>query len=288
MDSVKSSGARVAGLTLTAMVAFAANSLLCRLALRQTGTDPASFTLLRLGAGAFVLSLIVAMRKSGPQPHPGSWRSALALFAYAAGFAFAYLSLSAGTGALLLFGAVQATMILWGLAQGERLRTWQFTGLTLALAGLCVLVFPGIAAPPLTGSLLMIGAGIAWGTYSLRGKRSGDPIRATAGNFVRATPLAAALAIGCWPWLHIDAAGAACAIASGAVASGLGYAVWYTVLPSLNGATAASVQLSVPVLAAAGGILLLREPLTLRFLLAGISILGGIAFVAFSTAKPSD
>lgn len=285
MHRGEQSRARIAALTLLAMAAFAANSLLCRSALRQTTTDPASFTLLRISAGAVVLSALAAVTKNSRRPGAGSWPSAAALFCYAAGFSFAYLSLPTGTGALLLFGAVQATMILWGFARGERLRIRQTAGLMLALGGLCTLVLPGISAPPLTGSLLMISAGIAWGIYSLRGKAVIDPIRATAGNFTRAIPLAIGLAIACWPWLHIDASGVAYAVASGAIASGLGYAIWYSVLPSLKGATAASVQLSVPVLAAAGGILLLGEPLTLRFVLAGASILGGIALVVLARRR---
>src|SRR5437588_13096477 len=148
-----------------AMTAFAGNSLLCRLALRQTSIDAASFTFIRIVSGAVALWLIVRMRGGLPQK-AGSWISAAALFAYAAGFSFAYLSLSAGTGALLLFGAVQATMIIWGLRKGERLRFWQTVGLVLALSGLVTLLFPGLSAPPLGGSILMLGAGIAWGIYS--------------------------------------------------------------------------------------------------------------------------
>ena len=262
------------------MLAFAANSLLCRFALRETSIDPASFTLVRIASGAAVLWLLVALRRgAGSAARSGSWPSALALFAYAAAFSFAYTSLSAGTGALLLFGAVQATMILWGVSRGERLRPAQLGGLTLAMVGLVVLVFPGLAAPPLIGSLLMLSAGVAWGIYSLRGKAAGDPLSATAGNFLRALPFAVAISAALFPWSRVDAAGIAYAIASGAVASGVGYAIWYTALPALKGATAATVQLSVPVLTAAGGILLLSEPLTLRFLLASVAVLGGIALV---------
>lgn len=262
------------------MLAFAANSLLCRFALRETRIDPATFTLVRLASGALVLWLLVELRRgAGSAPRSGSWMSALALFAYAAAFSFAYTSLSAGTGALLLFGAVQATMILWGVSRGERLRTAQLGGLILAIAGLVVLVLPGIAAPPLVGSILMLSAGAAWGVYSLRGKAAGDPLAATAGNFLRALPFTVALSAVLLPWSRIDVAGAGYAFASGAVASGVGYAIWYTALPALKAATAATVQLSVPVLTAAGGILLLGEPLTLRFLLSSLAILGGIALV---------
>src|SRR5438105_2248646 len=176
---------RVFILTLLAMIAFVGNSLLCRLALRQTTIDAASFTFIRILSGAVTLWLIVTIRK-GTWRKAGSWASALALFAYAAAFSFAYISLSAGTGALLLFGAVQATMILWGLGQGEQLRMRQWLGLALAAGGLIALLFPGLSAPSIGGALLMLCAGIAWGIYSLRGKRAGDPVTATAGNFLRA------------------------------------------------------------------------------------------------------
>ena len=209
----------------------------------------------------------------------GNWISALALFVYAAGFSFAYTSLSAGTGALLLFGAVQATMILWGLHKGERLTTIQIVGFVAAVTGLIVLVFPGLSAPPIIGSILMLGAGVAWGIYSLRGKGEKNPASATTGNFVRAVPFAAALSIIFFVRAHLDPLGVSYAIISGAITSGLGYVIWYSALPSLNAASAATVQLSVPVLAATGGILLLGEPITLRYVLASVAVLGGIALV---------
>ncbi len=209
----------------------------------------------------------------------GNWWSALALFIYAAAFSFAYVDLSAGTGALLLFGAVQATMILWGLHKGERLDLIQIVGFIVAMTGLIVLASPGLSAPPLTGSILMLGAGVAWGIYSLRGKGETNPASVTAGNFARAVPFAAAVSIIFVPWFHVDLAGVSYAIISGAITSGLGYVIWYSALPDLKAASAATVQLSVPVLAATGGILLLGEPLTLRYLLASIAILGGIALV---------
>ena len=263
------------------MIAFAGNSLLCRLALKQTAIDPASFTSIRILSGAIVLWLIVKMRKVAWK-EAGNWPSALALFGYAAAFSFAYVTLSAGTGALLLFGAVQATMILWGLFKGEGLRALQIAGLTIAVSGLVVLLFPGLSAPPLPGSILMLGAGVAWGIYSLRGKTAGDPATATAGNFLRAVPLAVVLSTTLLPWARLDRAGILYAILSGAIASGLGYVVWYAALPGLKAASAATVQLSVPVLAAAGGIILLGEPLTLRFLFASLAVLGGIALVVLS------
>ena len=265
------------------MIAFASNSLLCRAALKQTSIDPASFTFIRVLSGAVVLWVFMNLRRL-IQTTPtvglgGNWISALGLVVYAAGFSFAYVAVSAGTGALLLFGAVQATMIFWGWCKGERLRVIQFLGLIAAMTGLVVLLFPGLSSPPLFGSILMLGAGVAWGVYSLRGKREKDPVIATTGNFVRAVPFVAAVSIIFLRFLNVDLAGVGYAIISGAITSGLGYVIWYTVLPRLKSTSAATVQLSVPVLAAAGGILLLGEPLTLRYLVASFAILGGIALV---------
>jgi drug/metabolite transporter (DMT)-like permease len=278
---------RVFLLTLMAMTAFAGNSLLCRLALKQTSIDAASFTFIRIISGAVALWLIVRTRGRSLEK-AGSWISAAALFAYAAGFSFAYLSLPAGTGALLLFGAVQATMIIWALRSGERLSMRQGIGLALALAGLVALVLPGLSAPPLGGSILMFGAGIAWGIYSLRGKRAGDPALATAGNFSRAVPMAAVLSLASLPWARLDSAGIGYAIVSGAIASGVGYAIWYTALPSLKRASAASVQLIVPVFAAAGGIAFLQESITLRLLVASVAVLGGIALVVIERERKDE
>ena len=265
------------------MIAFASNSLLCRAALKQTTVDAATFTFVRIFSGAAALWLIVKMRHaSGLTDNRhirGNWLSALALFAYTAAFSFAYVDLSAGTGALLLFGAVQATMILWGLYKGERLDAIQIAGFVVAVTGLIALVFPSLSAPPLIGSILMLGAGVAWGIYSLRGKGEKNPASVTAGNFARAVPFAAVVSIVFIRWLRVDIAGVSYAIISGAITSGLSYVIWYRALPGLKAASAATVQLSVPVLAATGGILLLGEPLTLRYLLASIAILGGIALV---------
>jgi drug/metabolite transporter (DMT)-like permease len=282
-------------LTLVAMIAFASNSLLCRAALKQTSIDAATFTFVRIFSGAAALWLIMEFRRrltvERTTSHlverclglsvqrAGNWLSALALFAYAAAFSFAYVDLSAGTGALLLFGAVQATMILWGLHKGEGLDAIQIVGFLIAVTGLIVLVFPSVSAPPLIGSILMLVAGVAWGTYSLRGKGEKNPASVTAGNFLRAVPIAAVLSMIFARWAHVDLAGVSYAIISGAVTSGLGYVIWYSALLGLKAASAATVQLSVPVLAATGGILLLGEPLTLRYFLASIAILGGIALV---------
>jgi drug/metabolite transporter (DMT)-like permease len=269
---------RIFLLTSLAMIAFASNSLLCRLALKQTAIDPATFTFVRIFSGAIALWLVTKMRRSSLDKS-GNWASALALFAYAAAFSFAYVSLSAGTGALLLFGAVQAMMILWGFHKGERLDLIQIFGLGVALTGLVVLVFPGLSAPSLIGSILMLGAGAAWGIYSLRGKVAGDAIAVTTGNFLRAVLFAVVVSLTLISRAHVSLAGIAYAIISGAITSGLGYVIWYTALSGLKATAAAAVQLSVPVLAAAGGILLLGEPVTLRYVFASIAVLGGIALV---------
>jgi drug/metabolite transporter (DMT)-like permease len=270
-------------LTLFAMIAFAGNSLLCRLALKHTGIDAASFTSIRITSGALALWLIVRMR-GGIHSAASSWPSALALFAYAASFSFAYVSLPAAAGALLLFGAVQATMISYGLWAGERLRRRQVAGLLCAFGGLVGLLLPGLSAPPLFGSVLMLGAGVSWGIYSLRGKGAGDPISVTAGNFLRAAPFAAGLSVAMLPWSSLNSSGIGYAILSGALTSGVGYAIWYTALRGLNATSAATVQLCVPVIAAVGGIVFLGETITLRLLIASTAILGGVALVIFDKA----
>ena len=285
---------RTTGLTLLAMVAFAANSVLCRIALGHTASDPASFTTIRLMAGAIMLWIVTRVR-GGTHQGKGSWLSALALFAYATAFSFAYVSLSAATGALVLFGAVQITMIGHGLWSGERIRALQVFGLMLAFAGLVGLLLPGLTAPPMRGAVLMLGAGVAWGIYSLRGKRAGDPTLVTSGNFLRTIPIA--LVLGAWRFkdlsfgsmtidsMSVDTTGVAYAIASGALASGIGYSIWYSALPRLKSTTAATVQLSVPVIAAVGGIVFLDELLSLRLALASIAVLGGIGLVIAQTDR---
>jgi drug/metabolite transporter (DMT)-like permease len=278
---------RVFAFTALAMVAFASNSLLCRQALKQTGIDAGTFTLVRIVSGAICLGVIAQIRNASAQK-AGSWFSALALFGYAALFSFAYLRLTAGTGALLLFASVQATMIGWAVYRGERMRVPQIAGIVLALAGFVMLVLPGLSAPPFVSALLMIGAGIAWGAYSIRGKSSGDPLSATAGNFLRATPMALLFALLMMRSAKWDGAGIIYAIISGAIASGVGYAIWYAALPGLKATGAATVQLSVPVLAAVGGILFLGEPPTLRFLLASAAVLGGILLVIVERKTPAS
>jgi drug/metabolite transporter (DMT)-like permease len=269
---------RLVVLVVLAMIAFAANSLLCRLALRNGTIDAASFTTIRIVSGAVVLWVIARMR-DGTMTSAGSWGSGAALFAYAAAFSFAYVELSAAVGALILFCAVQVTMIGWGLWSGERIGAKQAAGLSLAIGGLVGLLWPGLSAPPPGSAALMLAAGIAWGIYSLRGKRSGDPTIATAGNFMRAAPFAVILSLATLGGASIDTAGVLYAMASGALASGLGYAIWYTALPGLTATKAATIQLSVPVIAAAAAVVLLDESITLRLVLSSAAILGGIGLV---------
>ena len=281
---------RIALLTALAMLAFAGNSLLCRMALKFTSLDAASFTSVRLLSGALALCLLVRFRGSGAAGKPasvvayGNWGSALALFAYAALFSYAYVGMTAATGALLLFAAVQASMIAWGLTQGERLRPLQAVGFVAALAGLAALMLPGFASPQWHVALAMLGAGVAWGVYSLRGRttrpgQTPDALAMTCGNFVRTLPMAIALSAATLPWMHLDSTGLALAVASGAVTSGLGYVVWYRALPALRATHAATVQLSVPVIAAVGGVLLLSESFTWQLLVSSVAVLGGIALV---------
>lgn len=270
--------ARTLLLTAAAMLAFAGNSLLCRLALKTTEIDPATFTSLRLASGALMLALLLRMRH-GSTAMAGSWRGAMALFVYAAAFSFAYVSLDAGVGALLLFGAVQISMVLWGWRQGERPGPMSLAGLLLAFAGLLALLLPGASAPPLPGSLLMLVAGIAWGAYSLLGRSASDALAATAGNFVRSLPLTALLSLALLQTLEWDVSGVLYALASGALASGLGYAIWYMAIVDLKAIQAATVQLSVPIITALAGGLLLGEALSLRLGLSSLAVLGGIALV---------
>lgn len=271
-------------LTILALLAFAGNSLLCRMALAYTSMDAASFTTVRLLSGALVLWLLVALR-SGSSQAQGSWLSALALFVYAAGFSFAYLQLNTGIGALILFGAVQSGMIGYGLWRGERFSARQWLGLLMACAGLTGLLLPGLLAPPLMGSMLMLTAGFAWAVYSLRGKGAANPLQVTAGNFIRTLPMTLLLSVVLFGQLSFDNNGMLYAVLSGALTSGVGYAIWYSVLPQLKATTAATVQLTVPVLAAIAGILILSEPLTQRLILASVAILGGIALVVLTPVR---
>jgi drug/metabolite transporter (DMT)-like permease len=276
--------ARTVLLTGLALAAFAANSLLCRAALGRAAIDPASFSTIRLASGAATLVLIALSRRRGATGVAGSWGSAALLFLYAVPFSFAYVSLGAGTGALILFGAVQATMLVAALSSGERPHRVQWLGLILALAGLAYLVMPGLAAPSTVGAVSMALAGVAWGVYSLRGRGASDPLAETAGNFARSVPLAIGVSVAA-PHVAFHAEGTLLAVASGALASGLGYVAWYAALPALSATRAASVQLAVPVLAAAGGVLFLSERITPRLILAAILILGGVGLALTRTER---
>jgi len=276
-----------AGLTALSLVLFAANSLLCRAALAGEHADAASFTAVRLGSGAAVLVLL-ARGRAGPPPGEWAapWRAAFALFTYAIAFSLAYRRITAGTGALLLFAAVQLTMIGAGWRRGERPRALEWAGLAAAAAGLVVLTGPGLARPDSAGALLMLAAGAAWGVYSLVGLGRGDALARNAASFARATPMAlialAPSAIA--DAARLDAAGAALALASGAVASGCGYTAWYAALRGLSPSRAAIVQLAVPPLAAAGAVLALGERFGVRLAVASLLVLGGIA-LAFAARR---
>jgi drug/metabolite transporter (DMT)-like permease len=275
-------------LTVLAMVAFAANSVLCRAALQDNAIDATSFTLLRLGSGALALALIATIRGArlrSQKPTPGAM---FMLFAYALCFAFAYIELSTATGALILFGAVQLTMILIGLIQGNRPSKIAWAGSVLAVLGLIYLLLPGVDTPSLIGALLMAAAGIAWGFYSLYGKQAGDPVISTTWNFIGAFGLASAIYLisnALDVNLQLTSEGVILAILSGALASGVGYVIWYSALPQLSSITAASVQLSVPVIAAFGGTVFMSEAISARLVTASICVLGGIALVIVANTR---
>jgi drug/metabolite transporter (DMT)-like permease len=312
--------------TVVAMLAFAGNSVLCRLALEQGSIDPASFTSLRLLSGALMLSiLLVSIPKLMAQKtafadngtdklalnisdeldpaelnvnekslnpeafittstrlfslRQSSWAGGLSLFVYAAGFSFAYITLPAGTGALILFATVQITMLSYALVKGARFSFGQWFGFAVALVGLVYLFLPGISAPPLLGALLMVAAGIAWGVYSILGKRVINPSQSTAENFIRASIITLLLSLIFIDSMSISIQGLLFAVASGAITSGIGYAIWYAVIPLLKAASSASLQLTVPVIATVGGVIWLGEEVSVRVALASISILGGVAMV---------
>lgn len=272
--------------TAFALVCFALNSILCRLALKTGEADAASFTLIRIASGALALVVIYSVfSRKASQNKRGSWPSAFFLFAYAVCFSFAYAGLSTATGALVLFGSVQATMIAAAIISGERPSVLEWLGLSAALGGLVYLVFPGLAAPPLFGSMLMALAGVSWGFYTLRGRGVTDPLAETTGNFVRAVPLAALAALPFLGQINLSGKGIALAAASGVVASGLGYSVWYAALKFHTATRAAVLQLAVPVIAAAGGVIFLAEEIHARLVLATALILGGIALAIFGRAK---
>lgn len=274
--------------TALALLAFAANSILCRLALQHHAIDPATFSAVRLIAGALALGLLV--RWSGePElaPRPPSWASAAWLFLYAVPFSFAYVTLGVGTGALLLFGAVQVTMLLAAVARGQHPRAVQWLGLVAAMAGLTWLVLPGLGAPHPLGAMLMLVAGVSWGCYSLRGQGATAPLQETASNFARAVPLGILAGLVAAPGSVPSARGLLWAVLSGALASGVGYALWYSALRQLSAVTAAVVQLAVPILAAAGGAILLGERFTVRLVTAAFLVLAGIGLTILGRPRPA-
>lgn len=272
-------------LTALTLLAFAGNSLLCRAALAEGLIDPYSFTALRLGSGAVVLFLLA--RKAAPAARATAWdrRAGLSLFAYALCFSAAYVSLDAGTGALLLFGMVQVTMIGAGLAKGERLGLVQGLGFLAALSGVVWLVLPGVSAPDPLGALLMCAAGVGWGAYSLAGRGALNPTVANARSFLLAAPLAGLLLLPMWSQVAIHPKGALLACIAGAGTSGIGYVIWYAALRGWSATSGAIVQLAVPIIAALGGIMLLGESLSTRFVTASALTLGGIAVAIL--AKPA-
>ncbi|QHG64611.1 DMT family transporter [Pseudomonas putida] len=263
---------------LFSLVAFAANSIFCRLALRDGAIDAESFTVVRLASGAAFLLMLIRLRKPG-MVLGGSWKGGLALYLYAYLFSVAYLQLGAGVGALVLFGAVQITMFAVAWLRGERLSARTLLGMLIAFAGLVLLLLPGAEAPPLLSALVMAASGVAWGAYSLLGKGSPNPLADTAGNFVRSLPLLLVLGVAMLALArtHVSPAGLLYALASGVLASGAGYAVWYGVVKQVSAQQAATMQLSVPVIAALGGVVLIGEPMSLRLLLASLVVLGGVA-----------
>jgi len=279
-------GLRIIILTLLALGAFAANSILCRLALLHGYIDPVAFTQIRLVAGALILFPAMVRDRSSWWPlRPAMVRPALALFLYATGFSLAYVSLSAGTGALILFAAVQVSMIALSVLRGARPGLAEWIGFSIAFGGLVYLVAPGLSAPPLGAALLMAGAGVAWGIYSVLGRNESDPIAATARNFVFTVPLAVLLTFASPAVVHVSMNGILLAAASGAITSGLGYVAWYAALKGLPAMAASVVQLAVSPIAALGGILFLSEIFTLRLGVASVAILGGIFLAIWSGAR---
>jgi drug/metabolite transporter (DMT)-like permease len=278
---------RTISFTAFALVAFAANSVLCRIALRHATIDAATFSTIRLTAGAATLLLISTRTRRGTSSAKSSWISAGMLFLYAVPFSFAYTRLSTGTGALILFGCVQMTMMIAALLSGERPHPLQWFGLTLALTGLVYLVLPGLEAPSFAGATLMAIAGVSWGVYSLRGRSAVNPLAQTTNNFLRTVPLVLAVSLLARSQFHVERQGILLAIASGALASALGYVVWYEALRGLTATRAAAVQLLVPILAASGGVIFLAEAVSARLLLSAVMVLGGIALTLIGRERLS-
>jgi drug/metabolite transporter (DMT)-like permease len=271
-------------LTAAAMVAFAANSVLARLAFATAGAEPLSYTGIRLAAGAITLALLLALRRQSLRP-AGSWTGAAALFGYAILFSIAYILLGAGTGALILFASVQIGILGWAIHKGDRPGAIEWLGFFVAFAGLVYLVSPGVVAPPPLGALLMLAAGLCWAAYTLIGRGSVSPLADTAGNFIRSSPIAAVMIVAGAMTHGVSPGAALYAVASGALASGIGYAVWYAVLPALSRTRAAIVQLTVPAIAAAGGVVFIGEALSLRLVVATVAIVGGVALALVTASR---
>ncbi|GAA0813508.1 DMT family transporter [Colwellia asteriadis] len=288
---------RLIFLTLLSLLAFAANSVITRLALEQTAIDEASFIALRIGSGAIFLALFILFTKHKNTAvnltHQGSWLGALSLFAYAVSFTYGYGLIAAGTGALILFGAVQVTMSVIGYYAGERLNKVQISGFILAIVGLAILMLPGLEAPSLLGASLMCLSGIAWSLYSHQGKGSTtspstSPAISTAANFIKAVPMVLLLWLCNYSAITLDTTGVIYALISGVVTSGMGYIVWYSVLPQLKSTQAAIVQLSVPVIVTLAGVFLLNEAITLRIVTATVAILSGTLLVLMFKKAPKQ
>jgi drug/metabolite transporter (DMT)-like permease len=271
-------------LTAAALVAFAANSVLARLAFATAGAEPLSYTGIRLAAGAITLALLLALRRQSLRP-AGSWTGAAALFGYAILFSIAYILLGAGTGALILFASVQIGILGWAIYKGDRPGAIEWLGFFVAFAGLVYLVSPGVVAPPPLGALLMLAAGLCWAAYTLIGRGSVSPLADTAGNFIRSSPIAAVMIVAGAMTHGVSPGAALYAVASGALASGIGYAVWYAVLPALSRTRAAIVQLTVPAIAAAGGVVFIGEALSLRLVVATVAIVGGVALALVTASR---
>jgi len=266
--------------TCVALFAFAGNSVLCRLALGDAVIDAPSFTAIRLLSGIVVLVTLLTVTTDKKKPvTKGSWLAAIFLFVYAITFSFAYISLDTGVGALILFGTVQLTMILASVALGSKLHLTEWLGVSIAFSGFVYLIIPNLTTPSFSGFILMVISGIAWGGYTLKGRGSINPISDTAYNFIRTIPFVIVLLILCLRNAHISSFGITLAILSGAIASGIGYAVWYIALRNLSIIQAAVVQLLVPIIAAIGGILFINEIISLRLVFSSIMVLGGILLV---------
>ena len=279
---------RTVVLTATALVAFASNSLLCRMALGTEAIDAASFSTIRLIAGAVSLGLIVASTRRASYRAQGSWTSAAILFLYAVPFSYAYGLLTAGTGALILFGTVQVSMLLTALVEGERPPLRQWLGLVLAIAGLVYLLLPGLAAPSPLGAILMATSGVGWAIYTIRARDAVDPLAQNAGNFARSIPMTVVVSLAALRFRHLETSGVVMAAVSGAVTSGLGYVVWYAALRGLTATRAALVQLVVPVITVVGGVVVLREPLSVRLVLSAAITIGGIALALTGKDRRAD